>query len=63
MNVIDIVFPECYHLLCHSHIQKNVHAKCKTLVNSIDTWDVVLQYMWVHVKKVDIQIISLLMQS
>jgi len=43
MNTIDIVFLECYHLLCHFHIHKNVQAKCKMLVNSVDTWDVVLQ--------------------
>jgi len=43
MNVIGIVFLECYHLLCHFHIQKNVQAKCKMLVNSIDSWDVVIR--------------------
>ena len=42
MNAIGIMFPECYHLLCHFHIQKNVQAKCKMLVNSVDAWDVVL---------------------
>jgi len=36
MNVIDIVFPKCYHFLCRFHIQKNVQAKCKMLVNFID---------------------------
>jgi len=43
MNFVGIVFPECYHLLSHFHIQKNVHAKCKMLVNSVDAWDFVLQ--------------------
>ena len=43
MNVINTVFPECYHLLCHFHIQKNVQEKCKMLVNSIDAWDVNVQ--------------------
>jgi len=43
MNIISIVFPECYYFLCRFYIQKNVQAKCKILVNSIDTWDVVLQ--------------------
>ncbi|XP_027940169.1 uncharacterized protein LOC114194244 [Vigna unguiculata] len=43
MNAVGIVFPECYHLLCRFHIQKNVQAKCKMLVNSVDAWDVVLQ--------------------
>jgi len=43
MNVVGIVFPECYHLLCCFHIQKNVQAKCKMLINSVYAWDVVLQ--------------------
>jgi len=43
MNVVGIVFPEYYHLLCHFHIQKNVQTKCKMLVNYVDAWDVVLQ--------------------
>ena len=43
MNVVGIVFLECYHVLCHFHIQKNVQEKCKMLVNSVDSWDVVLQ--------------------
>jgi len=43
MNVISTMFPECYHLLCHFHIQKNMHAKCKMLVNYVEVWDVVLQ--------------------
>ena len=36
MNVVGIVFPECYQLLCRFHIQKHVQAKCKMLVNSVD---------------------------
>ncbi|XP_027941045.1 uncharacterized protein LOC114194832 [Vigna unguiculata] len=43
MNVVGVVFPKCYHLLCRFHIQKNVQAECKMLVNSVDAWDVVLQ--------------------
>jgi len=51
MNVVGIVFHECYHLLCRFHIQKNVQAKCKMLVNSVDAWDVVLQ-AWENVMAV-----------
>jgi len=43
MNAVGIEFHECYHLLCCFHIKKNVQAKCKMLVNSVDAWDVVLQ--------------------
>jgi len=43
MNVIGIIFPECNNLMCHFHIHKNVQAKYKMLVNSVDAWDVVLQ--------------------
>jgi len=43
MNAIGSVFPDCYHLLCRFHIQKNVQAKCKMLVNSVDAWDVVME--------------------
>ena len=32
MNVVKIVFPEATNLLCRFHIDKNVKAKCKTLV-------------------------------
>ena len=43
MNVIAIVFHDCYHFLRRLHIQKNVKAKYKMLVNSIDTCDVVME--------------------
>jgi len=48
MNSISIVFPESYHLLCCFHIQKNVRAKCKMLINFLDAWDVVLD-AWEYV--------------
>ncbi|KAL5170148.1 hypothetical protein HKD37_11G031905 [Glycine soja] len=38
MNVVKIVFPEATNLLCRFHIDKNVKAKCKTLVDGILSW-------------------------
>ncbi|KAH1225692.1 hypothetical protein GmHk_11G032528 [Glycine max] len=32
MNAVKIVFPEATNLLCRFHIDKNVKAKCKTLI-------------------------------
>ncbi|KAH1198354.1 Protein FAR1-RELATED SEQUENCE 5 [Glycine max] len=32
MNVVKTVFPECTNLLCRFHIDKNVKAKCKSLI-------------------------------
>ena len=32
MNVVKSVFPECTNLLCSFHINKNVKAKCKSLI-------------------------------
>ena len=32
MNAMKTVFPECTNLLCKSHINKNVKAKCKSLI-------------------------------
>ncbi|KAH1228953.1 Protein FAR1-RELATED SEQUENCE 5 [Glycine max] len=32
MNAMKIVFPECTNLLCRFHIDKNVKAKCKSLI-------------------------------
>jgi len=29
MNVVGIVFPECYHLLCRFHIQKMCQQSVK----------------------------------
>ncbi|KAH1254105.1 hypothetical protein GmHk_04G010617 [Glycine max] len=33
MNAVKIVFPDCTNLLCRFHIDKNVKAKCKSLVD------------------------------
>jgi len=43
MKFIGSVFPNCYHLLCRFHIQKNVQAKFKMLVTFVDAWDVVME--------------------
>ena len=32
MNGVKTVFPECTNLLCRFHIDKNVKAKCKSLI-------------------------------
>ena len=32
MNAVKTVFPECTNLLCWFHIDKNLKAKCKSLV-------------------------------
>ena len=32
MNAVKTVFPECTNLLCMFHIDKNVKAKCKSLI-------------------------------
>ena len=32
MNAVKTVFPECTNLLCKFHIDKNVKAKCKSLI-------------------------------
>jgi len=32
MNAVKTVFPECTNLLCRFHIDKNVKAKCKSLI-------------------------------
>ena len=42
MNVINIVFPKARNLLCRFHINKNVKAKCKMLVDSVEAWEVVM---------------------
>jgi len=31
MNVVGIVFPECYHLLCRFHIQKKCAGKVQNV--------------------------------
>ena len=42
MNVINIVFPKAINLLCRFYINKNIKAKCKMLVDSVDAWEVVM---------------------
>jgi len=32
VNAVKIVFPECTNLLCNFHINKNIKAKCKSLI-------------------------------
>ena len=43
MNVVKIVFPESNNLLCWFRIDKNVKAKCKTLVGQKNAWDYVME--------------------
>ncbi|KAL5194235.1 PKS-NRPS hybrid synthetase [Glycine soja] len=48
MNALKIVFPECTNLLCRFHIDKNVKAKCKSLIGQkmsgsvMDSWGTLL---------------------
>ncbi|XP_068492218.1 protein FAR1-RELATED SEQUENCE 4-like [Phaseolus vulgaris] len=42
MNAINIVFPKARNLLCRFHINKNVKAKFKMLVDSVEAWEVVM---------------------
>ncbi|KAH1193992.1 PKS-NRPS hybrid synthetase [Glycine max] len=42
MNAVKVVFPECKNLLCRFHIDKNVKAKCKSLVGQKNAWDYVM---------------------
>ncbi|KAL5134524.1 Protein FAR1-RELATED SEQUENCE 5 [Glycine soja] len=42
MNVVKVVFPECINLLCRFHIDKNVKAKCKSLIGQKNAWDYVM---------------------
>ena len=43
VNAMKIVFPESTKLLCRFHINKNVKAKCKTLVGKKNAWDYVME--------------------
>ncbi|KAH1189093.1 Protein FAR1-RELATED SEQUENCE 5 [Glycine max] len=43
MNAMKIVFSDATNLLCRSHIDKNVKAKCKTLVAQKNAWDHVME--------------------
>ncbi|KAH1202820.1 Protein FAR1-RELATED SEQUENCE 5 [Glycine max] len=42
MNAVKIVFPESTNLLCRFHIDKNVKAKCKSLIGEKNAWDYVM---------------------
>ena len=42
MNALKIEFSECTNLLCRFHIDKNVKAKCKSLVGQKNAWDYVM---------------------
>ena len=42
MNAVKTVFSECTNLLCRFHIDKNVKAKCKSLVGKKNAWDYVM---------------------
>ncbi|KAH1232863.1 Protein FAR1-RELATED SEQUENCE 5 [Glycine max] len=42
MNAVKVVFLECKNLLCRFHIDKNVKAKCKSLVGQKNAWDYVM---------------------
>jgi len=39
MNAVKTVFPECTNLLCSFHINKNVKAKCKSLIGQRNVWE------------------------
>ena len=43
MNVVKTVFSDATNLLCRFHIDKNVKAKCKTLVSQKNAWDYVIE--------------------
>ena len=43
MNAVKTVFPDAMNLLCRFHIDKNVKAKCKTLVAQKNAWDYVIE--------------------
>ncbi|XP_047147469.1 uncharacterized protein LOC124819909 [Vigna umbellata] len=52
MNAIANVFPKSYKMLCRFHILKNVKAKCKMLVHSIEVWEVLMD-AWENVMDCD----------
>ena len=43
MNAVKTIFPDAMNLLCRFHIDKNVKAKCKTLVAQKNAWDYVME--------------------
>ncbi|KAL5134613.1 Protein FAR1-RELATED SEQUENCE 5 [Glycine soja] len=42
MNAVKTVFLECTNLLCRFHIDKNVKAKCKSLIDQKNVWEYVM---------------------
>ena len=42
MNGVKTVFPDCTNLLCRFHINKNVEAKCKSLIGKKKAWEYVM---------------------
>ena len=42
MNSVKTVFMECTNLLCKFHIDKNMKAKCKSLIGEKNVWDYVM---------------------
>ncbi|KAH1260988.1 hypothetical protein GmHk_02G003964 [Glycine max] len=42
MNAVKVMFSECTNLLCRFHIDKNVKAKCKSLIGQKNVWDYVM---------------------
>jgi len=38
-NAVKTIFPECTDLLCRFHIDKNVKAKCKSLIGQKNAWE------------------------
>jgi len=43
MNAVKTVFLDATNLLCQFHIDKNLKAKCKTLVAQKNAWDYVME--------------------
>ncbi|XP_052727423.1 PKS-NRPS hybrid synthetase cheA-like [Vigna angularis] len=54
INAINNVFPETYQMLCTFHIAKNVRAKCKMLVDKVESVDVLME-VWQNVMDCDDQ--------
>ncbi|KAL5127599.1 hypothetical protein HKD37_14G039990 [Glycine soja] len=49
MNVVKNVFPECTNLLCRFHNDKNVKAKCKSLIEYVmDAWESLVNCCFEH---------------
>jgi len=43
MNAVKTISPKSTNLLCQFHIDKNVKAKCKTLVGQKNAWNYVIE--------------------